>query len=404
MSGSLNILCVSSYFKGVDFITAISQRGHQVYLLTGAKLKEEPWPWDHIEDSFFMDLQADGSWNMQHLLDGLGYRMRSIKFHKIIALDDFDVEQVAHIREHFRIPGMGSTTARYFRDKLAMRMKAMEAGIPVPRFSSLFNDQEINEFCQNQDQPWLIKPRSEASATGIQKIHSTDELWNAVNGLGDKRPSYLVEKFTPGDVYHVDSLVLDGKVIFSQVSKYLDTPFEVAHGGGIFRSRTLQADHEDAYQLRSLNEQVMKAFGMKNSASHSEFIKSHEHGEYFFLETSARVGGANIAEMVEAASGINLWKEWAHIELAVFFGEEYRLPDTRSDNAGIVVSLSRFESPDTTSFSDPEVCWRMNKKWHIGMIVKSEDPQRVGLLLDDYSERIANEFHARLDPPDAARV
>jgi nitrous oxide reductase accessory protein NosL len=49
-------------------------------------------------------------------------------------LDDFDVEKAATLREHLRIGGMGETTARYFRDKLAMRMKAREAGINVPDF------------------------------------------------------------------------------------------------------------------------------------------------------------------------------------------------------------------------------------------------------------------------------
>jgi biotin carboxylase len=119
----------------------------------------------------------------------------------------------------------------------------------------------------------------------------------------------------------VDSLVYQGEVIFSKVSRYLDTPFDVAHGGGIFRSCTLELESEDDIKLKELNAMVQKEFGMQHSASHTEFIKSHETGEFYFLETSARVGGANLAEMVEASSGINLWREWAHIEMAVATNE-----------------------------------------------------------------------------------
>ncbi len=404
MPEPIKILCVSSFFKGVDFIRAAHEHGHHVYLLTGSALKDEEWPWESIQDSYFMEIQQDGTWNMDHLIAGIAHQMREIDFQKIVALDDFDVEQVAHLREHFRIPGMGSTTVRYFRDKLAMRMKAQEHGIPVPRFTSLFRNQDINNYADVGDHPWLIKPRSEASATGIQKIHSKDELWSVIEGLGDKRPSYLVEKFAPGDVYHVDSLIYQGEVLFSNVSQYLDTPFEVAHGGGIFRSVTIEVGSEDDTKLKALNKKVMQAFGMQNSASHTEFIKSQETAEFYFLETSARVGGANLAEMVEAATGINLWREWAKIELAVAVGEDYQLPPVERTYSGIVVSLSRFQHPDTSSFQDEEICWRMIKDWHIGLIVKSSEHRRIHELLDHYTERIGKEFHASLNPPDASRV
>ena len=70
------------------------------------------------------------------------------------------MEKAAYLRETFRVPGMGYTTARYFRDKLAMRMKAEEAGIRIPGFSDLFHDLDITHFLKNTQGPWLIKPRS----------------------------------------------------------------------------------------------------------------------------------------------------------------------------------------------------------------------------------------------------
>lgn len=375
-----------------------------MFLLTATKLQHEKWPWDCLEDVYFMDLQEDGTWMMNDIINSIAYKMRSISFNKFVALDDFDVDQVAHLREHFRIPGMGSTTARYFRDKLAMRMKASESQIPVPQFTSLFRDDDIQRLIEKVPGPWLVKPRSEASATGIRKINSAEELWETVNGLQDHRHRYLAERFAPGDVYHVDSLVYQGEVIFHRASMYLDTPFEVAHGGGIFRSCTLELGSDDDLKLKALNGRVQKGFGMQHSASHTEFIKSHETGEFYFLETSARVGGANLAEMVEASSGINLWREWAHIELAVALNQPYKPPDIRQDFAGIVVSLSRFQHPDISSFTDPEICWRMDKEWHLGLIVRSDNAARVRELLNQYTDRIAREFHAKLEPPKASRL
>jgi biotin carboxylase len=313
---------------------------------------------------------------------------------RIVALDDFDVERAAQLREEFRVPGMGQTTARYFRDKLAMRMKAADAGIKVPAFSALFNDAEIQEYTERVSAPWLVKPRSEASATGIKKIHSAEELWQHLDTLGDKRHEYLVEKFEPGDVFHVDSLSQDGELIFSRVSQYLNTPFEVAHGGGIFRSHICEFGGKDDRALRAMTAKVMSAFGMVFSASHTEFIKSHATGEYYFLETSSRVGGAHLAEMVEYSSGISLWEEWAKLELAQLKGEKYVLPAITKDYAGIVVSLIRDYRPDYAAFSDKEICWTMDKDYHIGIIIKADNRQRILDLLDDYAKRIFESSHA----------
>lgn len=392
---ALNFLCVTTYHKGADFIKSCKAEGNNVYLLTKKKLEHEVWPWEAITDVFYVD-----NWNQNDVTKGIAYKFRSIKFDRFVALDDFDVEKVALLREHFRMPGMGRTTSHYFRDKLAMRFKAEEEGVNVPKFTALFHDADINAYADRVSPPWLLKPRLEASATGIRRINSREELWQIINALHDERDNYLIEKFAPGDVYHVDGLIVNGKVVFSRASKYLDTPLEVAHGGGVFRSATCEIGSKTEKALIKLNAAVMKAFGMQFGASHTEFIASKETGELFFLETSSRVGGANLAEMVEFASGINLWGEWARIESATLRKEVYHLPKVANKYAGIVVSLSKFENPDTSSFNDPEIVWKMDKKWHIGIIVASESSERVMELLDAYTTRISADFHASIPAPD----
>ena len=387
-------LCLSSEFKGMDFLKSCKAAGNRVYLVTSKSLEDKPWPRESLDDIFFVQELAQCVWNMNDVIGGLAHFMRQQRVDHIIALDDFDVEKAAELREHFRIPGMGQTTYRYFRDKLAMRIKARDAGIPVPAFSALFHDADIHHFTQTIAPPWVVKPRGEASATGIRKVHDTDALWQVLHEIGEKRHEYLVEQFKPGAVYHADALSLHGKVVFCRVSQYLNTPFEVAHGGGIFRSHICAFDGEDDKTLQKMTAQVMQAFGMQSSASHTEFIKCHDDEQFYFLETSSRVGGAHLAEMVEASSGINLWAEWAKIETAVANETTYQLPKVRKDYAGIVVSLSRFEHPDMSSFDDEEIVWKIDKRHHVGMIVKAKQRGRVLELLDNYAERIFEDFHA----------
>ena len=384
-------ICISNYFKGNDFLINLKKLGNKVFLITSEKLRDKPWAFDSIDEIFYMPGQ-DVDWDLDMLLQGVAGLMRTEKVDAIVALDDFDVEKATYLRENLRVDGMGQTTGRYFRDKLAMRVKAQAEGVPVPPFSALFNDEYINHFAETVSPPWVLKPRSEASASGIMKVHSKEELWEKIHELGGNRIKYLVEQFKPGAVYHCDGLNFNSKVLFSLTSQYLATPMEISQGGGIFRSANIPYNSADDKAIKKVNEQVMKAFGMKHGATHTEFIKCNEDGKIYFLETSSRVGGAHLAEMVEAASDINLWGEWAKIEDALVRGKEYKVPSQKKQFAGIVLTLSKFEQPDLSGFNDSEVCFRVPLEYHAGLIVKCDKHERVRELLDDYAERLVRDF------------
>jgi biotin carboxylase len=307
------------------------------------------------------------------------------------------METASTLREHLRVPGMGLTTMRYFRDKLAMRMRALDRGVRVPDFVPLFHHDDIRYYLEHVPGPWVLKPRQEASAIGIKKIHAADELWPILEQLGEKQSAYLLESFVPGEVYHVDSVVSENEVVFANVSQYGKPPMNVAQGGGVFTTFTVpRRDHADN-GLRQINQDLIAALGLVRGVAHAEFIQAHADGHFYFLECAARVGGAYINEMVEAATGINLWREWARIEVA---GEEaaYHLPAVREEYAGVILSLARQDDPDTAGYNDPEVFLRIKRHHHAGLILRSTDPQRVPALLENYAQRFAQEFLA-VEPP-----
>lgn len=393
MNKQKKFLCICCDFKGGAFMTALHELGHQVFLVTSEKNRNETWPHDHITEIFYMPGEDGRTWNLEDLILGTAHLFKNNFIDKIIALDDYDVWKAATLREEFRSPGMGQTTSRHFYDKLAMRMIAKDNQLPNPAFSHLFHDDEIHEFLDKTAGPWVVKPRSDAGSLGIRKLASQVEFWDWNETHHERRHAHLIEEFKPGAVYHVDSLFQDYNSIFTRSSQYLQTPFEVAHGGGIFRSQTLEVDEADSQTLQILNDRVIKAFGLKFGASHSEYIKD-EAGNFNFLETSARVGGAHLADMVEAASGINLWSEWAKIESALLLEESYQVPVAEQNNAGIIATLSKYQYPDYSQFDDDSIWWKMNKEYHIGFIFKDPAKSKITSLLDTYAVRLRDDFHA----------
>jgi biotin carboxylase len=391
----LTILCVTSYEKGQEFMRTSKAIGCRVLLLTLEKLRDAAWPRESLHEIFTMpeDLPLQG------LIYSVSYMARSQPIDRIVALDEFDMENVSALREHLRIPGMGLTTVRYFRDKLAMRAKAREAGLRVPEFVHVLNYDRLREYMSRVPPPWLIKPRSQASGIGMKKIHHPDELWPLLEQLGDQQSFYLLEQFVPGSVYHVDSVVSEREVVFAQAHAYGTPPLDTSHLGGVFTTRSLPRGAEDTEALHAINRQLLEGLGFVRGVTHAEFLKSHADGQFHFIEVASRVGGAYISDVVDAASGINLWREWARLEVGA--GKEpYELPMARGDHAGVILSLARQEHPDTSSYNDPEIVYRVNKYHHAGFILKSPSAQRVQQLLDSYSQRFIHDFLATQPVPD----
>ena len=389
----MTILCVASYHKGHEFLREAKRLGARVLLVTSESLRQAEWPVDSIDEFFYVPDQQK-RWRLDDFILGASYLAQRVVIDRVVPLDDFDLEKASALREHLRVPGMGETTTRYFRDKLAMRMKAQEAGVPVPAFVHVLNDGRIRDFCARIAPPWVLKPRHEAGTIGIRKVSGEDELWAVIEALGDRRSYYLLEQFLPGDVFHVDSIVYERELRAAVASRYGTPPFDVSHSGGVFTTSLLQRGTDQEGALQALNRRLLDAFGLVRGVSHSEYILGHD-GTWYFLETSARVGGAHIAELVEAATGVNLWAEWARIEVAG--GQApYQTPRLRPDYAALLVSLARQEWPDMTAFDGPEVAWRLKKRHHAGLIVASPSHARVVELLEQYARRFADEFTAAL--------
>ncbi|MEZ5285624.1 MAG: hypothetical protein R2712_12630 [Vicinamibacterales bacterium] len=389
----MTILCLASYFKGLDFLREAHRLGCRVLLVTSESLRDAGWPRECLAEVFTVP-DVNKQWKMDDLILGVSHLARREAIDRIVPLDDFDLEKASALREHMRVPGMGETTTRHFRDKLAMRVKAASDGLPVPGFVHVLNDERIRAFCARVPPPWFLKPRLQAGAIGIRKIEHEEALWAAIAELGDRSSYYLLEAFVAGDVFHVDSIVYEREVRMAVGCRYGTPPFDVSHGGGVFTSMVLERGTALDRELLELNRRVLSSLGLVRGVSHSEYIRAQD-GTLVFLETSARVGGAHIADLVEAATGLNLWAEWARIEMAGGEGP-YDVHAPRDEYAGLLVSLARQEHPSTDAYADPEVVWRLDKRHHAGLIVRSSSFERVQTLVEDYRGRFEADFLATM--------
>jgi biotin carboxylase len=390
-----HIVCIASEHKGNEFLETARDAGWRVTLVTRQKLADSPWTPGVIDEIREVKDDALPVDYVRAITNIAG----SQKIDRVVGLDEFDVITAALTREHLQLPGLTSSYLRRFRDKLTMRNLASGHGIPCPDYIGAFNHGEINAFLERVPPPWIIKPRSEVSAFGIRKCESAEQVWTVLNDLDNRHtwrdhPSqFQIERFVEGRVFHVDSVVNNGKVVAAGVSQYGTTPFNVAHKGGVFTSYTVPYRSIARKELERLNIALLKAFEYDRGVAHAEFLQGDADGEFYLLEVACRVGGAYLASVHEHANGFNLWREWAKLETSTK-ENPYKAPKLRREYGGIALALANTDQPDTSHYTDEEIVYRIKKPKHVGMIFRSKRQERIGELLDTYTERITVDFLA----------
>jgi biotin carboxylase len=392
---SKHIVCIASEQKGNEFLDECQNAGWHVTLVTRAKLLDEPWLWTALNDVKTVDEPETGDDYVRAVTNVAGSR----KIDRVVGLDEFDVLTAARAREHLQLGGMTSSHAMRFRDKYAMRNVACPGGIPCPEYTVPLHPDDINEFLKSTEAPWIVKPRHEVSAFGIRKCEDAEQVWGQLNDLDarnnwrDHPSQFLIEEFIEGDVYHVDSVVYDGKVVAAGVSKYGTPPFSVSHYGGVFTTAIVSYRSKERKELEKLNTQLLEAFKYEQGVSHAEFIKSKADGKFYLLEVACRVGGAYIANALESACNFNLWREWAKIEMSSD-DEPYKTPKLRKEYAGVALALAKEDLPDTSGYDASEIVYRIAKPKHVGFVFHSDKEKKIWDLLDEYSAKISEDFLA----------
>jgi biotin carboxylase len=372
------------------FLERLKHHGAKVIVVTGADALGLDWPKQHIDAIY----GVSDFFDRQSLLDSVTYLLKETAVDRILGLGEYDIEIAAWVREELGYGGASVTQRRFWRDKLAMRTAAKNHNIPVPPFTSVIHFPAVADFLNTVQGPWILKPRALASSKGITVFQAdqTEQLWQALHDLGDKTRDYILEKFIPGDVFHLDGLVYQQEVILATAHRYGRPILDLHTHGGIYTTLSLDPVSPLNRELLALNEKVISTLGIDFGSFHVEYILGH-HGQLYFLEGSCRVGAGGIEQLVEAERGLNLWAEWATMEYLTLKHERYQLPELDGHYAAVVACSTTMAHPDVTPFLfDGVTSMRDTKPYHMGFVVRAESEdmlesrvQQLEQLLKDHN-------------------
>ena len=221
---------------------------------------------------------------------------------------------------------MGMTTAGCYRDKLAMRVIARALGFLVPEFCRVLNYDVSCATLEPGCAALASQTLSECPALWIRRIEEPEQLWRILEDLGDEQSRYLLEQFVPGDIFHVDSIVSESNEIARLCINTVGR--RGCTSGGVFTTRTVDRNPAgEERELTALNSNWAPSLGMVRGVTLCGVHSRSGRWSLLFLEIAAVVGGAFIADSVEAATGVEPVARVARLEVGNLRGETYVLPE-----------------------------------------------------------------------------
>jgi hypothetical protein len=248
---------------------------------------------------------------------------KQLTFDLVLSLSEYEIIDAARVREHFGMNGATISQVEMVRNKVVMKTMVAAAGIRVPEFLPLSTLMQAPPKWQDQI---VLKPIDGASSENVKVFASTTALLQAlqqhITGIDlldwQDNPNYSqfeVEEFIQGPILHFDGLVQDGEVKVVLASQYVGNCLEYADGKPLGSIQIDLGVHEKAWVSK-----VLRAVDLTQGSFHLEAIVGNQ--DLVFLEVANRVGGADVVDTFELATGIHLPSE----ELKIYLGEKLLLP------------------------------------------------------------------------------
>ena len=231
----------------------------------------------------------------------------------LVALHEKDMLLAARIREELDLPGMYHERTLRFRDKILMKETLLAGGYrKLPRFRKLAPGEVVESV------PWsgktVVKSRWGVGSSQVRIAADIDAVNGARAELERMGDELEIEEFIEGPMYHCDSVVRDGEVIFSAPSQYIARPGE--YGPGRVAGSVLVSDSNLREKLRREDSEVLRILGMESGVTHGEFFR-RPSGEFVFCEVAARPGGGGIDDIVAAGYGVELIRAAVQLQCGV---------------------------------------------------------------------------------------
>jgi len=307
----------------------------------------------------------------------------------ITTATDKPLIMMARVAEKLNLPFYTVETAEVSTDKWLMKQRFIQYDIPCAR-GYIINC--INELYNlNLVYPLIVKPRDNSGSRGVIRCHNVEEVSMAVNEAFDftKKENVLVEEFIEGKEYSVEGIHYNNHSHVIQITEKITSnyPYNVELG----HIQPAELSGRTRKIIQGLLNQIAKAFGFNNCASHTE-LKINSKG-IFIIETSPRLGGDFItSHLVPLSTGINMQDILIDISIGHPIENDFFYPILNYSSGIIYIELSMgdiISIKNLEQINKIEGVYSYNFNLHIGDTVKkiTNSLNRYGFVILQATKR-----------------
>jgi biotin carboxylase len=219
---------------------------------------------------------------------------------------DRAVPVVAAVAAGLGLPGIGTETAHLMTNKIAMRRRLADAGVPQPRFAAVRHVREVRAAADTVGFPAVLKPADSAGQRGLFLVASVDDverhLYAALAESTEEEA--ILESYHPG--LEVNGLLVarGGEVTVVTLSDRRRPP---GRGFGVALAHvypsTLFGDPLE--EIERVGRSTVHALGLRDGIAYPQVIWG-EDGVARLIEVAARIPAGQMDLVGRFGVGVDL--------------------------------------------------------------------------------------------------
>jgi biotin carboxylase len=219
---------------------------------------------------------------------------------------DRAVPVVAGVAERLALPGIGRQTAHLMTNKIAMRRRLADAGVPQPRFAAIRHVREVRASADAVGFPAVLKPVDSAGQRGLFFVTSVDDVERHLHAAlaQSTDEEAILESYHPG--LEVNGLLVarGGEVTVVTLS---DRRRAAGVGFGVALAHVYPSTlFGDALaEVERVGRSTVHALGLRDGIAYPQVIWGDD-GVARLIEVAARIPAGQMDSVARYGVGVDL--------------------------------------------------------------------------------------------------
>jgi biotin carboxylase len=250
---------------------------------------------DATEVVDFADIEAVADVGRRHSVEGV-----------MTFAADRAVPVVAGVAAALGLPGIGTDTAHLMTNKIAMRRRLADAGVPQPRFAALRHIRDVQAAADAVGFPAVLKPADSAGQRGLSLVASLDDIERHLHAAlaQSTEEEAILESYHPG--LEVNGLLVarDGEVSVVTLSDRR-RPAGVGFGVAVAHIYPSTLFGDALAEVERVGRSTIHALELRDGIAYPQVIWGDD-GVARLIEVAARIPAGQMDSVARYGVGVDL--------------------------------------------------------------------------------------------------